>query len=446
MKALMFLLILDFSGSMYQKVNDQPKYVILQENVRALNQGLTDETLATQTGILSFGLNPKKKCEDFTYADVATKNISKTVDGYVPGAFSKTPLGESIRRGTDITIENQVKKVVIFSDGADSCGKDPCKELIVANEKLKAAKYTMNIKFIGINLKKNDPKFECFRNNKLSNINIDFSNIGDSFDVQEALQDVSQDGGISLQNVRSPWGIIKVRGAPPTVKFKAESKKAHIKNGDRAQWYGSYPNQLKGSDYFITSNYPGTKKRSVTVDAERETEILWGDFFKDPKSKVIYTRSAFSLMLVPAAGTLEAHRSVGPVLLEGLLESDAKRDIKIPFGDWQIEPVSPPWFKDMLGKKTFSLKPESSLKVNFSELLDLEWVKNPDPAKQWVISVQPPPEKTDEEEEVLASATKNFAPTAASEPEPERYLIQTGVESIPVPRGAKVNWIESNFQ
>lgn len=456
--ALMFLLILDFSGSMYQKVNDQVKYMVLRENVRALNQGLSDDALASRSAILSFGLNPKKKCDDFTYTEVQSKDITATVDKYLPGAFSKTPLGESIRRGTDISIENKVKKVVIFSDGADSCDKDPCKELVKANDKLVAANFKMDIKFIGINLKKNDPKFECFRNNKLSNINIDFTNIGDSFDVQNALQDASKDaGGISLQNVRSPWGIIRVKGAPATVKFKAVAQKAGIKNEGRDSWYGSYRSQLKGSEYIISTNYPGTKKLSIWIEPEQERELLWGDFFKDEKSKLKYTRSTFSVMLVPAAGTMEAHRSVGPILIEGLLEADAQRDQKIPFGEWNVVPLSPPWLKDMIGEKMITLKPESSLKVNFVELLDLEWIKNPDPQQQWVISIEEPPKKEEVDDEeppvstvsatAAASATQYYVRPPDQKTEGvSRYFIQTGVESVPVPRGSKVNWIKSNFQ
>ena len=127
MNALMYLLILDFSGSMYQKVDNKPKYVILQENVRALNQSLNDEALKSKSGILAFGLHPKNKCDDFVFENIETKNMSKIIDTFRPGAYSMTPLAESIKRGTDMAIKDKLKKVIIFSDGADSCGKDPCK-------------------------------------------------------------------------------------------------------------------------------------------------------------------------------------------------------------------------------------------------------------------------------------------------------------------------------
>lgn len=452
--ALMFLLILDFSGSMYQKMNDKAKYVVLQENVRALNQSLNEQALISQSAILAFGLDPKKKCDDFKLSQIKTNDLSKTVDGYLPGAFSKTPLSESIRRGTDIAITNRVEKIIIFSDGADSCGKDPCQELIKSNDKLNGTGYKMNIKFIGINLKKNDPKFECFRNNKLSNINIDFSNIGDSFDVQKALQEAAPDAAaISLQNVKSPWGIIKVKGAPPTVQFKAAAKLGRIQNGSRETWFGAYTNQLKGGDYVISTNYPGTKKIPVSLEAEQERELVWGDFFKDNKSKLFYTRSTFSVMLIPTAGTLEAHRAVGPILIEGLLEEAAQRDQKIPFGDWNVLPISPPWLKELIETKNISLKPESSLKVNFAELLDLEWVKNPDPKQQWVISIEEPRKEKEKEDQQAISVSSTVAVSTplfyVRPPDPDensrRYFIQTEVESIPIPRGAKVNWIKSNF-
>lgn len=427
--ALMFLFILDFSGSMYQKVDNQPKYVILQENVRALNQSFNDEILTTNSGVLTFGLNPKNKCDDFNYEQVPSHKISQTVDKYLPGAFSKTPLGESIRRGTDITIKQKVKKVIIFSDGADSCGKDPCQELVKANQKLKKANYFMNIKFIGINLVKNDPKFECFRNNRLSHINIEFSNISDSFDLQKTLQ---KESDIALEKVKNPWGLITVRGAPANVIFKANASKS-IKNGLRAKWYGAYSNQLKAGKYIITSSYSGTKALSVEIDSEKERELVWSDFFKDDKSKISFTRSTLSLTLVPEFETQQAHRSVSPVLIEGLIEEEALQEIKIPFGEWVVEAVSPPWLKSTTSPRRFNLKPESSQKIDFNELFDLDWIKNPDPLKQWVISIG----ENSDKNETLSLERRNLDSQ-------QRFFIQKGVDSIPVVRGAKVNWIESS--
>jgi hypothetical protein len=413
---------------------------------------LNDEALNSQSAILSFGLNPKKKCDDFKYVETETRNFSDIISDYRPGAFSMTPLGDSIIRGTDIAIERKVKKVVIFSDGADSCGKDPCKELVNANDKLVKANFRMSIKFIGINLGKNDPRFECFRNNKLSNIDIEYTNIGDSFEVQQALQDAANTSGgsISLQTVKSPWGIVFVKGAPATVRFKAEAQTKGVDNKGRDQWLGSYRNQLKGGGYYITTNYPGTKKLEVFVYPDQEKEVYWSDFFKDPKSKLNYSHSTISVLLTPSGQTKESHRVISDIMIEGLIENIAKKDTKIPFGDWVAEPISPPWLKDFGIRPTISIKPQGSSMVNFAEIFDLEWLNNPDAERPWVLAVIAPAAKGGEE---IVSGTTTVASTiTVSEPvyipptqyveDEKRYYIQPGVLAVPMVKGAKVRWLK----
>lgn len=421
MKSLLFLLILDFSGSMYQKMDNEPKYQILQQNVRAFNQGLDDKSLQTNTGVLSFGLDAKKKCDDIIYSEVSTSQISSTVDQYRPGAFSRTPLGESIRRGTDITIQSKVKKVIIFSDGADTCGKDPCKELVKANEKLKKANYIMEMDFFAIGIAKDDPKFKCFRDNTLSNIRINYKNIGDSNDIQNELKK----NEMNVAQVVAPYGLIHVKGAPAKVKFSVPNLK-----DKRASWFGSFTNQLKEGEYGIVTDYPGTKKVFATVVREQDKELFWADFFNDPSTRVSYVKSSFSFLLTPTATTKDIHRKVSPIVIEGSISDKLPTNVKVPFGEWNVEILSPPWMKEDAGKVTIKVEPNTPVTIKFPELFKVDWILNPNPYERWVISVKNP-----NKEVIDNKGTSEGA---------NRFLLQSGVDYIPIPKGFKIEWIKAS--
>lgn len=420
MKSLLLLFILDFSGSMYQKLNqNEIKYQVLQQNVRAMNSALKAEDLNAQSGVLTFGLNAKKKCQDLAYSELSTGQVPAHVEGLRPGAYSKTPLAEAIRQGTEITIQHHIKKVIVFSDGADSCGQDPCQELLRANEKLKSAQYVMNMKFIGIDLKKNDSKFECFRNNKHSNINIDFSNIGESFDIQQALL---QANDVKIEDVKSPNGIFRVRGAPAHVQF-------HILNTPK-KWFGAYGVEMSGGSYTIESSHPKTKKIFFTLNPGHEKEIFWEDFFYKPFSKMNFKKSSISYLLTPGPQTLESHKDPKVQIIYGN-ENDfgLPTNLDLPFGDWMVEIISPVWLKKSAGVVKILIEPEKDAKIDLQKLFGLKWIENSRPDVGRVFEVIKNISKVQKAEE--------------GEMESPRYYLQPGIDSLPIKDNFELLWIDS---
>ena len=405
MKSLLFLLILDFSGSMYQSVNKEIKYQIVQQNVDALLSA-ADKGSASQSAFLVFGLNAHEKCSDIAFREMPTQQIPHVVHGFRPAAYSKTPLADSIRRATDITIRRKAKRVVIFSDGADSCGKDPCRQLVRSNAKLAAAHQVMEMTFIGIDLKSAVAQFACFKKS-LSNIHIAFSDIENSFQVEQVLRDVvNSDNG----KVKKPFGQVEVSGAPAAVQFTA------LPAGQKeiATWLGAYKQPLKQGSYSITSNFPGTQAVAVRIEQEQEKSIYWADFFKNPRSQFIDQDKGLTFLLTPLDQTKAAHRKVQSMIVSGaLLAPETERTTELPFGEWSVEILSPPWLRLNGGKRTIVLAPNETQHVNFFELFSLYWEPVPDPSQRHVVKI----------------GAK------------ERYFIQGEIKNIPMCQGAQVQWL-----
>jgi hypothetical protein len=411
MTPLLFLFILDFSGSMYQKLNEQMKFLIIQQNVTALMAALPSEQQETESGLLVFGLHPKNKCNDLVYSEVRSKSVVKKVTEFHPGPYSRTPLAEAIKRGTLTTIRRGVKRVVLFSDGADSCGRNPCEELLISNEKLKAVNLIMDLTFVGIDLKSDAPKFECFKKS-LSNIKINFSDIQTEFAVQTALQ---RENEVTVTNdIGGTFGFISVKGAPASVKFSAIRVAPKVKPH---HWLGAYRTQIERGTYRLTSDYPHSKKLSVKITENQTQEIYWSDFFRQPKSMLGYELNSLTLLLTPLDQTQAAHRQVVPVIIEGALGPTLNLgQTHLPFGDWAVKILSPPWLKRTASQEIFTLAPETSLRIDVFKMFALKWQQVPDPGSRWIFELS----------------------------DKQRYYLQGRIGKIPISKTDQVRWIQSS--
>ncbi len=403
---LFFLFILDFSGSMYQQVNSVPKYQLVQQNIQALMN--SNINVASSSGVLTFGLDAKKGCEDLRYQDEPTRGVSQLVRTFRPGNFSKTPLAEAIKRGTDLTIERNVKRVIAFSDGADSCGKDPCQQLIASNEKLRRVNRVMEMTFIGIALKKDSAKFECFKK-PMSNFKINFFEIGTSAQAQEILTSIPEAKPLPPKN---PFGVLVVKGAPPGVEFSALPAP---QDKSPAVWWGAYEHTMRQGTYAIKALYPKTKKVTTTVRSEDFTTLYWADFFSRPKATLKISNSEITVLLSPMEQTKQMHRNVQPILIEGsLIQTVRPQTISLPFGDWQLEILSPPWLKK-LEKQFLSLGPDESKSFDLIKGFGLHFDAVSDLELRYVVE------------------TSNS----------NRFYIQKGVERIPLSSSDILKWVKS---
>lgn len=407
---LMFLFILDFSGSMWQELDGALKYRVMHQNISSMLLSLDEQQREEPSAIMAFGLDTSKKCDDITYKEMKTDGVSLAVRGMRPAPFSRTPLAASIARGTDITIERNVKKVFLFSDGADSCGKDPCLQLLESNEKLKKVDKIMEMTFVGMDLKGDAPRFDCFKR-AYSHIVINGLRAERSFDIQETLK-----AGLSEPPAPvPPYGLLRINGAPPDMEFSADA--AHKAKKPRRDWNGSYAIRILAGDYRVRSAYPGTKTLSVDVAPGQDRIVYWSEFFREPRSQVNSRQYPLRSILRPGMQTRAAHPKVDVVVLEGAASNNGEVEkFRLPFGDWSAEIDSPPWLKKGVGRKELRVQPLVPFQLDLPALFEIEWLNVPDAKKRWVFMTD----------------------------DGQRYYLQKGHRRIPVRKGTKVEWLASD--
>ncbi len=120
------ILVLDASGSMWQQVDGTPKIALAREVVGQLLDALpADQAL----GLWAYGHNRKGDCEDIeALVPVGTDNraaIRAAVAGVNPKGM--TPLSDAVRQAAEaLRYEEDRAVVVLVSDGAENCDRDPC--------------------------------------------------------------------------------------------------------------------------------------------------------------------------------------------------------------------------------------------------------------------------------------------------------------------------------
>ena len=125
-------LILDGSGSMWQKVDGEFKIAIARQVVKQLVGDLPAET---QLGLVVYGHRKKGDCSDIEVLSPLGKidktTIGQQVDDLNP--IGMTPITASIEKTLALIKESdQQATVILVSDGLETCEGDPCKAVQLA--------------------------------------------------------------------------------------------------------------------------------------------------------------------------------------------------------------------------------------------------------------------------------------------------------------------------
>ncbi len=142
------LFILDASGSMWERVDGQPKIIAAK---RVLNDVLRDLPPGTQMGLMSYGHRRKGDCNDIELiAPVGTANaasLARRVSALSPKG--ETPLAAALLRSADAFAGTTgPRMIVLVTDGAEECHGDPC----AAARQLAASGFDVHINVVGFNL------------------------------------------------------------------------------------------------------------------------------------------------------------------------------------------------------------------------------------------------------------------------------------------------------
>ena len=123
------IFILDASGSMWGKVGNEEKIVsakrVLKEAIGKLPDG-------SQVGLIAYGHRSKSDCADIEtispLGPLDKAGLSAKIDALDPKG--KTPITDSLRKAiAEVKALNldEMVKIVLVSDGLETCTGDPCK-------------------------------------------------------------------------------------------------------------------------------------------------------------------------------------------------------------------------------------------------------------------------------------------------------------------------------
>jgi len=390
----------------------------VQQNVKGMIQAADQKDPDSTSSLLTFGLNAKRKCEDIEFHSMKTGKIDSQIAKYHPGNLSRTPLASAIEIATNAYLKESYQRVVIFSDGADTCHRDPCEQLKKSNELVRAAGKVMPITFIGIALAQDAPKFSCFKL-PYSNLKIDYSEINSAQQAQQALQQIPES---KIDAPKPPYASVIVKGAPYDAQFSAQGE--HQRSVD-IHWSGSYPHRILADRYVLKSGTAHT--RAVTIDPKpgESKTLYWEDFFKSDKIHLNYHASSVSVLFTPTDATKEMHRKVAPIIVDGddkkgtplakSTDKDHLQDVELPFGIWQVTVVSPPWLKMRAGTRTVNAEPTRNQDFDTYKVFSLHDEAVPDSKLRNVFQLD----------------------------KGNRFFLDKGTPSIPMAEGQSPTWIMS---
>ncbi|MBY9068129.1 VWA domain-containing protein [Hyphomonas sp. WL0036] len=144
------MVVLDASGSMWGRVDGKAKIEILRDSYASLVERWDDE--AVDAGLIVYGHRKKGDCNDIEL--VASPGpvdaASQTEFARKLNPKGKTPLGNSVRMAADVLKYTEQKAtVLLLSDGAETCGVDPC----ALGRELEAAGVNFTAHVIGFDIR-----------------------------------------------------------------------------------------------------------------------------------------------------------------------------------------------------------------------------------------------------------------------------------------------------
>jgi Ca-activated chloride channel family protein len=152
------LFILDSSGSMWERVDGQPKVTTAK---KVLNDLLAHLPPQTRVGLMTYGHRRKGDCQDIELLSAIGREtagqIAKRVDALQPKG--ETPIAAALVKAADaLKGVAGPKMVVLVTDGAEECHGDPC----AAAKALAAVGADVHVNVVGFHLKpKEREAVEC---------------------------------------------------------------------------------------------------------------------------------------------------------------------------------------------------------------------------------------------------------------------------------------------
>ncbi|WP_413557677.1 VWA domain-containing protein [Bdellovibrio sp. HCB209] len=415
--ALSFILMLDYSGSMEQPLDKTPKIQIVQKQVHAL---LSTAPEQGSSEAIVFGTKPEKECKDVRLMNGKNPTLQKQVMSMQPGAFGKTPLTQGFRTLVGRLQKYPGTRAVVITDGADTCGENPCEFLKEADKKVKTDK-PYEIFMVGLDLKEDKSQMQCFKDLDLKNFKINFADIDSkedllnqlkasqslNNDIDTEIKDSMRTGGTNIKIFKmknqgrnsgkggsndpksnkppTPPAVLEITGAPEEAKFSISNDQFN------RSWEGPFVISVPPGEYKIRFLDPNNGAEiTFKLAGGTLTKIPWAQLMKVAVGQIALDEMALTLQWTPEPSTKEIHGELKPIETIARLDNKKTDLPKIPFGKWTVEVISPPWLIKRLPPKSVSIVNSSKNSINVSEMFgaDLKWVDAPRTAGAQVMVIK----------------------------------------------------------
>lgn len=337
------LFIFDYSGSMFQSFDGKLKYLTLRDHILAIASVQSNNTPLT---IQIFGSNPKNSCNDVITFKSNFKNLKNNISPLHPGNNGKTPLAKVIR---EISNKNEkMNKVFLFTDGADTCGEDPCQALINLDKKLKTK---IQLDLIGYDLKEDKEKLSCFKllsdknsNQTLKNIDFHFIHLSEYNDFSHYLRNLSESFQKLNENIEKNLVHLRISDAPSTANFKITTYESINNKNTQLQfektWHGDYSIKLPLGQYQLS--YISENGKIITIDlrSSQNRTIPFFELLKQKEQTLNIDLDSLEIELHPSSEVTRIFKEAKPLVVSqnGL--------ISLNIGTWYIRIISPLWLKE----------------------------------------------------------------------------------------------------
>ncbi|MCP5081809.1 MAG: VWA domain-containing protein [Alphaproteobacteria bacterium] len=274
------MLVLDGSGSMWGRVDGEPKIAIAK---RVVSQVLGDLAGKVNMGVIAYGHRSKGDCKDIqTLIPVGPVNAEDymSVIGKVQPK-GKTPITDAVRRGADeLKYREEKATIILVSDGLETCEADPC---ALARE-LEGQGIDFTVHVVGFDLRKQDTtSLQCLA-----------EETGGKYLPADSASELGSAIGEVVAEVKEPTPEPAPKPAaaknPTTLKVDVQLSedqpplpRAYVRvrpaKGEKEVAGGAARNQLKvkPGTYYLTSKVgaaSGSVEATVEENAKNEAKII----------------------------------------------------------------------------------------------------------------------------------------------------------------------------
>ncbi len=314
-------MIVDSSGSMGQALGeDKTKMFFLKKMIsRYFTDQWKEEALSS---LRVYGAQKKGKCDDnhlaVGFGEKSLGKIESSVGKLEP--LGMTPLFKSVQMASmDLKDYKGPKRIIVFTDGEDTCGGDPCK---VAEELNKNPQLDLKIYVVAIGFKPEDKNFKkvsCLGDTKVAENEEDLFN---------ALGDISSDINKDRINLRvispDPTAVVHLS----TVNTDGTSQ---YYRSFTASWGATVP---PGNYQAIVELNPVYKFPKFLIPPGKVVTLKVGG---DGRVRVHFLESILNVEV------LDKNRKV-------ISKFKSDQDQKIPAGRWTLRIYQEPFYEKIVKK------------------------------------------------------------------------------------------------